>query len=222
MEDQLLQAYYWLSSAIAQAFAALIALTGMFYIYRRQELNNRLKETANSLAIVLDLIEVEFGTIERLISRNEILNNVMTNQHGLRQSDIVRWSLFSPNELIEHANRKLQVIPRLTERDWEFGRCRRLRDLLRNIEYRVAKYNQILDDINRHRLLTKGSIILSALAMAAGIAALLFGHKLCLSQKWIVMISESILAAVALGWTAYVVIRMLKEPKEPKPEARQE
>jgi len=45
MDANLFTAYHYLSSAIAQAFAVLIALTAMFYIYRRNALQTKMRET---------------------------------------------------------------------------------------------------------------------------------------------------------------------------------
>lgn len=49
MEDQLLQAYYWLSSAIAQAFAALVGLTAIFYIWEKNFLRRSFREVEKGL-----------------------------------------------------------------------------------------------------------------------------------------------------------------------------
>jgi uncharacterized protein (UPF0335 family) len=49
MNPELLAAYHYLSSAIAQAFAALIALTAMFYIYRIGRLKSEKKSIADNL-----------------------------------------------------------------------------------------------------------------------------------------------------------------------------
>ena len=55
--------------------------------------------------------------------------------------------------------------------------------------------------------------------MAIGIAALLLCwifFELSLDIAFIVMIFETLFAAIALSWTVIVVIRMLKEPGEKK------
>jgi len=60
MNPELLAAYHYLSSAIAQAFAALIALTAMFYIYRMGTLQREIKEIVDSLR---PLIENDRGSV---------------------------------------------------------------------------------------------------------------------------------------------------------------
>lgn len=63
------------------------------------------------------------------------------------------------------------------------------------------------------------SVILSSIAMAAGIAALVWGwwfSGMSDELTYIVMIVESAIAALALGWTVAVVIKMLAEPGEKK------
>lgn len=53
MNPELLQAYHYLSSAIVQAFAALIALTAMFYVYRRQIIINRKKSCTDQIKLII-------------------------------------------------------------------------------------------------------------------------------------------------------------------------
>jgi len=71
MNPELLAACHYLSSAIAQAFAALIALTAIFYIYRIQVLTDHIKEVVKSLAVIIDLIA----------RRGRLLNRPVHVQH---------------------------------------------------------------------------------------------------------------------------------------------
>ncbi|MBN2381219.1 hypothetical protein JXM67_15575 [candidate division WOR-3 bacterium] len=83
----------------------------------------------------------------------------------------------------------------------------------------INRYNSLDSFKNFLKSSTVTAITVSAITMLAGIAALLFGwlvHDISLECTFVIMTVESILAAIALGWTVYVVIRMLKEPEEPK------
>ena len=78
MDANLLTAYNYLSSAIAQAFAALIALTAMFYIYRMGAIRNQLKEKVNLCRIFLAWRESndrhpEPNWIDRFMRRDGIM-----------------------------------------------------------------------------------------------------------------------------------------------------
>ena len=80
-------------------------------------------------------------------------------------------------------------------------------------KYWVDRY-KILKQ-NPKNLITT-SLILSSLAMISGIVSLLIGwrvHDMSLELTLGIMIFESLLAALALAWTVFVVIKMLGEPK---------
>ncbi len=179
MDPNLFSAYNYLSSAIAQAFAALIAFTVMVYIYRKGMLQAELKEAVDSLR---PLIEDGRGG-ER------------DTHHHVRA--------YSEKEVIAAAKE------RLSRKHWMFS------------EEIKEKLDQLKGLNEKSKIQILPHVTLSAIAMFAGIAALLFG-PIILSDRWrfVVMIVESALAAVALGWTVVVVIRMLAEPKEPRAEEK--
>lgn len=191
MENQLLQGYYWLSSAIAQAFAALIALTAMFYIYRKQALKNQINEILNHIR---GFAWVAFCDKEH---DEQIRKGITAKDFSLEYLKF--YQLCPPQKILEFAEQDLDVLTGQIKED-----CQKA----------TSQYRDLVEFDENFKRIVITPIVLSALAMAAGIAALLFGNKLCLNQKWIIMIVESLLAAVALGWTAYVVIRMLKEPQD--------
>ena len=65
-------------------------------------------------------------------------------------------------------------------------------------------------------------MLLFAFTMLTGIFALLIGPKLCSDGwRWGIMIGESVLSLVALGWTVAVVVRMLAEPEEPQLDSKE-
>ncbi len=74
MNPELLAAYHYLSSAIAQAFAALIALTAMFYIYRITKLENEKKKIAEGIRATLALAQVD--KLESFTARLETLKRI--------------------------------------------------------------------------------------------------------------------------------------------------
>ncbi|MEA3311050.1 MAG: hypothetical protein U9Q76_02390 [candidate division WOR-3 bacterium] len=175
MDANLFTAYNYLSSAIAQAFAALIALTAMFYIYRRGALRREIKEIVDSLR---PLIEDDRGSIR------DMAKHVLS---------------YTEEEVINAAEERLE------RNYWVYS------DAIR------VKLSQRKRLKGMYTIEIRHPIILSAFTMLTGIAALLIGPKLC-SDGWrfVIMIGESVLAVVALGWTVAVVIKMLAEPKEPQ------
>lgn len=190
MNPELLAAYHYLSSAIAQAFAALIALTAMFYIYRVGILRNRMSKLKDSI---------------RQGMEDFLIDKIDNSDPPMKLS----WEFLR--------NLDFETLEKLYQ-----SRTKQL-----NFENRIR--SQILVSRKQPQLLKLGRfatylsrivlppIILSALAMAFGILALLIGPTLYSNGwRWGIMIIESLLAAVALGWTVYVVIKMLGEPEEPQ------
>jgi uncharacterized membrane protein len=170
MDANLFTAYNYLSSAIAQAFAALIALTAMFYIYRKQTLGKK---------------------IEELI---EHLRGLITTSHG---PVWIETKQFPEYKVIEEANKRI-----------EEGRSTRIPE----IKHSVTHYEQLKTQQAGFKSRIYWPIFLSALTMGFGIGALLFGwwvEGISPVGLLVIMIFESLLAAVALGWTVAVVIKML-------------
>jgi steroid 5-alpha reductase family enzyme len=64
MGEHLFTAYNYLSSSIAQAFAALIALTAMFYIYRATKIH--------------ELMDGNWKSLMKLISNYGIVSTIPT------------------------------------------------------------------------------------------------------------------------------------------------
>jgi len=178
--EELVQAYYWLSSAIAQAFAALIAFTVIVYIYRIGKLDSRLSEIINSLKLVI------------------------TKHYGPNALVEIHLPFLSTADVLDEAKK------RLSEGESEKTPM---------IEEKMEGYKLVKEHRDNLKKIALGPILISAVTMAIGILALLIGSILsCDTWGWIVMIAESAFATVALGWTVYVVIRILAEPEESKKE----
>lgn len=194
IELNLLQAYYWLSSAIAQAFAALIALTAVFYIYRRTTLDNKMDRL---FQFASHFFAWEISKKERM--SEDFMASTRAKFFSM-QSKYVTLSVI--RKIIEEGSSDIPSL-NLKEKYKEF----------------INRYNSLDSFKNFLKSSTVTAITVSAITMLAGIAALLFGwlvHDISLECTFVIMTVESILAAIALGWTVYVVIRMLKEPEEPK------
>lgn len=201
MNPDLLPAYYWLSSAIAQAFAALIALTAMFYIYRRTTIDNKIDKLLDSAS---GFIAWGFSQTKKRISE-DFRADMQVKAYRTESKNIILSRL---QRIIDEG--ELHIPPsNLKEKSQEL----------------IKQYTSLDNFKNFLKSYTVTAITLSAIAMASGIVALLIGwwiHSISLELTLDIMIFESFLALFALGWTVAVVIRMLKEPKEPKAEARQE
>lgn len=193
--SNLFTAYNYLSSAIAQAFAALIALTAMFYIYRRQMLKNQIKELCDRGRSLSALLKTMLNS-QDIEKREKMANTFIAAENLEPEANVIDY---------------MRQIVNLPKEPVEGRDCREQMRLL-------------LDDINKFKeidkhfqKIIKSAIIVPAITMLVGIVALLAGPKIG-SGLWLyaIMVAESALAAFALGWTVAVVIRMLAEPKEPK------
>jgi len=198
MNPELLAAYHYLSSAIAQAFAALIALTAMFYIYRRGILKKQLDEVADEGRSLLAQRNARRSG-ENLENQQRIADSPVNHYRldsNLAIMDAIRSLANSSGETINLINlwgfsAPIKVIA---------GAC-------------SFKYDRLTSLRKAFITLAIISIVLSALTMTCGILALLCGYKLCMDQRWLVMMGESTIAGVALVFTVIVVIIMLIEPK---------
>lgn len=195
MNPELLQAYYWLSSAIAQAFAALIALTAMFYIYRKRLLQDRIKEVCNEGRNILSYLHT--------------LKSTLDERREMAIIQMMGYNLTPGASIIEDLSRLAEsnIEPVIEMK------------LLSTIKLTLRKYDKMIKNNHLFQTLIITAILPSASTMLTGIAALLISTKIC-SDGWgfVIMIFESCLAALALGWTVFVVIKMLGEPKEPEAE----
>jgi len=191
MDANLFTAYNYLSSAIAQAFAALIALTAMFYIYRMGILRNRMSKLKDS---------IRQGMEDFLIDK-------IDKSHPPKK---LSWE-FLRNLDFETLGKLYQS--RSKGKDFED----RFRSQLL-VSRKQPQYLELSRFAKHLSRIILPPIILSACAMAFGIFALIIGPKLCGDGwRWGIMIIESLLAGVALTWTVVVVIKMLAEPKEKSP-----
>lgn len=194
--DTLFIAYNYLSSAIAQAFAALIALTAMFYIYKKQALRNQLNDTLNNIRgfAWVAFCGKEHDEQERL--------GVADKDYSVEYLGF--YQLCPPQKILEFAEQDLDILSGQMKED-----CQKATKKYRWLENLYRNFAKIIIP----------PIIISAFAMAAGIAALLYGwwfFDVSIVLAYVIMILESLLAALALGWTVFVVIRMLAEPAEPQ------
>ncbi|TKJ42947.1 hypothetical protein CEE36_05525 [candidate division TA06 bacterium B3_TA06] len=198
--EVLLQAYHYLSSAIAQAFAALIALTAMFYIYRRGVLRSRIKSTVESMIPFIDLIDNESKSI---LTPGKLTDHL---------------KLLYGKEVVEFAKKQLDD-PKVAKR-----RLRESRDFWG--KRLKAKVNYYEDLITYSRGLSRyiyPSILLSALTMGFGIISLLAGPLISRDLwRWVVMLGESSFALLALGYTLKAVIKMVSKPEESKEKLKEE
>ncbi len=93
MGDQLFTAYNYLSSSIAQAFAALIALTAMFYIYRIGNLVAERKSTAEKIRSLY--------CFEKAKGNSELLNAAQVLVNSFSDEELVKELMI---ELIKKKN----------------------------------------------------------------------------------------------------------------------
>ncbi|MBN2378433.1 hypothetical protein JXM67_01340 [candidate division WOR-3 bacterium] len=189
MDSNLFTAYNYLSSAIAQAFAALIALTAMFYIYRMGILRNRMSKLKDS---------IRQGMEDFLIDK-------IDNSDPPKK---LSWEFLR--------NLDFETLEKLYQSRSKGGNFEnRFRSQLL-VSRKQPQYLRLRKFESHLRWVILPPILLSALTMLAGITALLWGYQLCDAQRVLIMYGESILAAVALIWTVVVVIIMLGEPGKKK------
>jgi F0F1-type ATP synthase membrane subunit b/b' len=67
MGEHLFTAYNYLSSSIAQAFAALIGLTAVFYFNRRNALRNQIRERIEEIAGAIVFAEAESSDNRKVV-----------------------------------------------------------------------------------------------------------------------------------------------------------
>lgn len=191
MDANLFTAYNYLSSAIAQAFAALIALTAMFYVYRIGRLKNQIKNLFDKFRKILALSDLNKETHD------------IRNRYQIFKDKMTEYELESDEKIIRLINAMRIVRGELSE------------DMKQKATQSKKQYEELT---GLYRFLKKSivsAIILSALAMIIGVAALLAGWWIYEVSVYLVlgiMIFESVFAAFALIFTVMAVIRMLREP----------
>ncbi|TET21595.1 MAG: hypothetical protein E3J71_08995 [Candidatus Stahlbacteria bacterium] len=204
MDANLFTAYNYLSSAIAQAFAALIALTAMVYIYRKGIIDNKKKEICNEGRAIIAWLVTEVHV--------EAYPVVGTGKAEIGDAQMNYYKL--------HSDRAIINIIKALSKDNKFEKVNKY-DLRKRTLSLLKQY----EDLTKYGTYLKNfviiSLILSALATGFGLFALLRGPGLCCDQQVTYMIGESALSAIALGWTVFVVIKILKEPDQPKAEEGQ-
>jgi len=191
MNPELLAAYHYLSSAIAQAFAALITLTAMFYIYRRQLLNNQIKDVVNEGISLLAALHARRsdGTVVYGDQKIDILMNRMKFSNEPSIIEQIKKVCDTSEGQIEYMGILIPI---------KLGAC----SILRKHE-RLVRLKEI------YTVLSIFSIILSSIATASGIFCLRLGYGLCVNQQLAFMTGETVIAGVALLFVVTTVITML-------------
>jgi len=96
------EAKFWVPSTIIQALAALIALVGMFYIYRLGELNRIINDEENyksSLESDIETIESEIEMNLSSIENYEELIRTKAEIEELKSTDLLKHGPFSKEYL---------------------------------------------------------------------------------------------------------------------------
>jgi len=137
------------------------------------------------------------------------LNDLHKKTHDIRE----RYLIYKDN-LTEYELKSNETVAKFLDIKRSFGG-----PLLQSLEEIVTEsmrqFRELTGIQRSLRKTTVLAIILSAFAMAAGIAALLFGWwfwDLSLGLVWGIMIGEFIIACLALTWTVHAAIKMLKDP----------
>jgi hypothetical protein len=147
-----------------------------------------------------------FGALKN--KNSEVLNYLKWLVSGSKNEDYwLKINQYTERKVIELAEK------RLSEQSFK--------DKHYDISMTLREYTNTKALKGKLKTSTVGPLVCSATTMLCGIAALLIGPKID-SESWLftIMIIESVLATVALGWTVIVVIKMLGEPEEPKAEEK--
>jgi len=105
--------YFWFYSTVAQVFAALWAVTGMFAVFRLELLDRKIRD---ALVFLLNFILVRFGPASTELITGEI-HRILENmkEHVIRkvkESDKKEWFEWNPELLANRAKEAQYVIER--------------------------------------------------------------------------------------------------------------
>lgn len=146
--------YFWFYSTVAQVFAALWAVTGMFAVFRLELLDRKIKD---ALVFLLDFILVRFGPASKELITGEtqrILADM--KEHVVREvkeSDKKEWFEWSPELLARKAKESQYVIERYDDHaEKELNRIREIMKKPNELEPDRAEESELREKIiNEYR-----------------------------------------------------------------------
>jgi len=184
MDETLFTVFNYLSAAIAQTFAALIALTAMFYVYRESKLREERKDYGRRV-------------------RAKFVSSIESLDDSAKRYMLAWLEQFSDWEFMMEL---LIALKDKTNPDRLKAAAKCLSDIS---EALIVQYY-----INTYRGKVWTPILLSAITTAVSLLFLCFARVFLGSPAllWVLMITETALALVTLGFIVAMIKKLIEEP----------